>query len=679
MTTIKFCSGCQRHDEQVVASDWCSACVELVCDSCAKVHRKFDPPHQIVPVGQMEEFYNATDNWGRFCDAHGRQKVVKYCIRHDNLLCEKCVTENHIHCKGVVSIETAAKNMKQISSIENIRRRISCLQELSMSIVKRKSENIILLNNQRDSLAEMISTMRERINNHLDKIENDLRKEMEQKFGECMTSIENKKSEIESGSLDLQTWLMHLELVKTTSDASGVFRAIKALEGKINKMEENVNEGRKTTKQEQMVFQAHKNVLKLPTLVPSFGHFIKSDKSYKHTSNVPTPPQSPRSPKIMKNIYDIPNENKNAKEEGSPRRTYDEHDVPHKENDKKVTHLKSASVPSLSSLLQTFAKTKTDSDLVSTSSRELPVSNISVEKSIFRHCDKVRKTQSVENKPNDKIHKSLSIPESNAHDQCLPCPGTKRRKVTLSTQLDAVDFGNNVAFGKGCFIPGERLLLPHYSGQFLYITDCEGRSMLKIKLDCDPWDVVSVNESTAIVTMKKKGIQILDLKTMKLSKFIKPGGSGCWAISASINGIWVERNDNSVHMIDINGNILRKIITQHKLWDFCVSATGNIFYVTSLQSVVYIIKTNGTHEIFYSSSDLREPSSVAVDEYGSVYVTGRGSDNVHRISADGAYYDIILKRQDGIYRPSALCYNKEDKKLMVINNCNRNAMIFTML
>ncbi|CAC5399515.1 unnamed protein product [Mytilus coruscus] len=83
---------------------------------------------------------------------------------------------------------------------------------------------------------------------------------------------------------------------------------------------------------------------------------------------------------------------------------------------------------------------------------------------------------------------------------------------------------------------------------------------------------------------------------------------------------------------------------------------------------VFVVTSDGKEREIYTSPDLEDSQGVAVDHRGDVYVVGRGSNNIHRISEDGQEHDIVLTADDGINLPGGLSYNFETRELLVINN-----------
>jgi sugar lactone lactonase YvrE len=46
--------------------------------------------------------------------------------------------------------------------------------------------------------------------------------------------------------------------------------------------------------------------------------------------------------------------------------------------------------------------------------------------------------------------------------------------------------------------------------------------------------------------------------------------------------------------------------------------------------------------------DISGREGLAVDQHGHVYISGRDSDDIHRLSPDGTFRDIVLSKHDGV-------------------------------
>ncbi|XP_063400101.1 uncharacterized protein LOC134684723 [Mytilus trossulus] len=240
--------------------------------------------------------------------------------------------------------------------------------------------------------------------------------------------------------------------------------------------------------------------------------------------------------------------------------------------------------------------------------------------------------------------------------------------------------GSKVKISKGCFVSGKRLLLSHYNSKHISVCGYDGNGVHMITLEHELRDVAMVDDNQAIVTLSDKGFQILDLTTLTLGRCIKPGGKGCCAVSCNNDQIWTFNGGLTISQIDISGNILRYITTKNRVHNLCIDNNGNIYYTTGngADNNVYRITPDGQESLFFSHSDLIFPWVIDVDHKGHVYVGGMGSQNIHRISSDGKDHQIILTKDDGINGAWDVCYNRETKQLLVVNDYKESLAMYTL-
>jgi sugar lactone lactonase YvrE len=71
-------------------------------------------------------------------------------------------------------------------------------------------------------------------------------------------------------------------------------------------------------------------------------------------------------------------------------------------------------------------------------------------------------------------------------------------------------------------------------------------------------------------------------------------------------------------------------------------------------SILCCIKLDG-HVIY--RYDISGYQGLAVDQQGHVYISG--VDDIHRLSPDGTFRDIVLSKHDGVDRPWSITFNND--------------------
>jgi len=65
--------------------------------------------------------------------------------------------------------------------------------------------------------------------------------------------------------------------------------------------------------------------------------------------------------------------------------------------------------------------------------------------------------------------------------------------------------------------------------------------------------------------------------------------------------------------------------------------------------------------------DISGHRGLAVDRQGHAFISGYVSNDIHRLSPDGTFRDIVLSEHDGIDSPRGIAFNNDFTKLFIIN------------
>ncbi|XP_071149364.1 uncharacterized protein [Mytilus edulis] len=249
------------------------------------------------------------------------------------------------------------------------------------------------------------------------------------------------------------------------------------------------------------------------------------------------------------------------------------------------------------------------------------------------------------------------------------------RQLALSHSFPTTKFGNKVTINTGCFIPNNRLLLSQFTGKQLLVCKLDGSNSSVINLDSETFNTCLYDKTHAVISLRDKDIQIIDLTSWKPGRRIRIGGV-CRGMICVKDKIWVKNQPYTLTIVDINGKVLRVIQTTFDPDDICANQDGDVYCTDNNCDKVYVVTSDGKEREIYNSPDLNGAGGVAVDDHGDVYVAGFRSNNIHRISNDGQKHDIVLTAFDGIYQPTGLSYNSETKELLVMNNFNNAINIY---
>ena len=64
-----------------------------------------------------------------------------------------------------------------------------------------------------------------------------------------------------------------------------------------------------------------------------------------------------------------------------------------------------------------------------------------------------------------------------------------------------------------------------------------------------------------------------------------------------------------------------------------------------------------------------------MDQQGHVYISD--SHDIHRLSPDGTFRDIVLSEHDGVDWPECITFNNDFTKLFIINGGGRTVLVYS--
>ena len=134
----------------------------------------------------------------------------------------------------------------------------------------------------------------------------------------------------------------------------------------------------------------------------------------------------------------------------------------------------------------------------------------------------------------------------------------------------------------------------------------------------------------------------------------------CWSVTAGKDKIYIGGRDEVI-ILNTEGSFVRKIAT-HGFNNNVLYNERNDQLLLRQYEGLCCINLDG-HVIY--RYDISGGGGLAVDQQGHVYIGG--ADDIHRLSPDGTFRDIVLSKHDGVDRPCGITFNNDFTKLFIIN------------
>ena len=181
------------------------------------------------------------------------------------------------------------------------------------------------------------------------------------------------------------------------------------------------------------------------------------------------------------------------------------------------------------------------------------------------------------------------------------------------------------------------------------------------------YDITSINTNTIAVSTSTC-ISIVNIDTQNVIQTINNKNRYCFGTSHCADKLYYCSNLEGIRRFDMKTKANQLLVPTTNICKFSyISCDGNRLFYTSSTNTVNCCDMNGKSIwSFEDTSRLRSPRGVVVDNQGFVFVAGEQSGNIVMISPDGnSAKDVYY-----ISSPRAMCYDKNNNKILVCNRDN---------
>ena len=146
----------------------------------------------------------------------------------------------------------------------------------------------------------------------------------------------------------------------------------------------------------------------------------------------------------------------------------------------------------------------------------------------------------------------------------------------------------------------------------------------------------------------------------------------CYGVTAVKDKIYIG-GYNKVIILNIDGSLVRKIATDRINYNLLYNERNDQLLLRQNRRLCCI---NLDGHVIYTY-DISGREGLAVDQQGHVYISGHDSHDIHRLSPDGTFRDIVLSKHDGVDGPRSITFNNDFTKLFIINNEGKTVLVYS--
>ncbi|CAC5374799.1 unnamed protein product [Mytilus coruscus] len=255
-------------------------------------------------------------------------------------------------------------------------------------------------------------------------------------------------------------------------------------------------------------------------------------------------------------------------------------------------------------------------------------------------------------------------------------------RLQLLKQFKVKQLGENMNISGYAILANGNLLMADQSGQKVIMEYNEdGHFIRDIPVSAKPYNMIVIDTDRIAVSYGvQKYIEIIDLKNKNVMKKVKLKNY-CYGISFSDGKVYVVVRKEGIVVLDMEGTILNtiKFSTGGSVYNI-TTTKDKIYYTIMAENTVYCCSTYGKEVWnFKGTNSLVVPSGISADRDQNVIVLGLSSNNLLVLQNEGKISKALLTKTDGLDQPSSVCYNKENNMLLVCNQKNGDAFLFSII
>ncbi|CAG2201286.1 unnamed protein product [Mytilus edulis] len=236
------CGVCNFRNINTASVVWCSECDEGLCGECREHHgaSKSTRNHDTISITEYQKLPTNVLEITQTCQKH-KEHYQTFCKKHDCPCCRRCVIETHNNCNDLTAIEDIVKNVKSSNAWLEVEPMLVQMLKNVQKIRNDRIENLKCLQDQRVEIERDINQTRKMINDHLDKIQDKIIKELyanEENESKRIKLLLCEIEDIEKGISDLQEVSDKAECIQSVLKNEDM--KIKTLALEVNKDVQNI-------------------------------------------------------------------------------------------------------------------------------------------------------------------------------------------------------------------------------------------------------------------------------------------------------------------------------------------------------------------------------------------------------------------------------------------------------
>ena len=284
------CGPCKEDNVEKGANQYCVDCGVYLCNQCKDVHRKLplSKNHKVVLGSQnlaAISLVSQGSGLALHCGCNTNKEVEFYCENHEDVTCSPRRSIKHHKCK-TVSVQEKSSSYT-IQMLNAVLSKTKSMKDNFDKMKKESTDAIKELNILKEACKKEIQTFRKELNTFLDKLENDILKELDKSEEEPYKQLNQHISTLTAALQMLDSDYTLLEKAKEDGRKSVMFtsdlQVSKRLQEYESRLKELVNDVIKPT----LSFERNKKLADIQTSIKIFGKLRVKDTSATRSKKQP--------------------------------------------------------------------------------------------------------------------------------------------------------------------------------------------------------------------------------------------------------------------------------------------------------------------------------------------------------------------------------------------------------
>ncbi|CAC5366304.1 unnamed protein product [Mytilus coruscus] len=231
MESRPVCEPCSAQNKPSVAVKLCSDCEEKLCGYCVDHHSKFKAfrSNHLIDLSAAGSRLHSS---AKHCDVHEESLLDFYCSHHSVTCCRSCIPLNHQTCKEVLPIEVASRNIKDSTLLQDTLGDMDNVLKILTYLLENRDHNIKKFEDCEPVILKQVRKVKEHIMTQVDKLEENIIKDLSCMKQKHKTRINEEKIEITKLTTEVLEDKEQIEFMQEHGSNNQLFLAIQQQEKK---------------------------------------------------------------------------------------------------------------------------------------------------------------------------------------------------------------------------------------------------------------------------------------------------------------------------------------------------------------------------------------------------------------------------------------------------------------